>query len=158
MIIRKIISGGQTGADQAALDVAIRFDIPHGGWIPANRRTEAGPLPEKYNMKELPEESYEVRTERNVVDSEGTLILSHGDLKGGSEYTARMARKHGRPWLHVDMNRLCVSSGTRMIRSWVTEKGIHILNVAGPRASEDPHIYEKTARVMETLFRPREAP
>ena len=92
-MIKKIISGGQTGADRAALDVAIKFIIPHGGWIPKGRITEEGPLPDKYKLQEMSTSSYPVRTEQNVIDSDGTLIISHGELTGGSAYTRKMAMK-----------------------------------------------------------------
>ena len=82
-MIRKIISGGQTGADQAALDAAIKLDIPHGGWIPKGRLTENGPLPDKYKLTEMPGSGYTLRTEQNVIDSNGTLIISHGKLSEG---------------------------------------------------------------------------
>jgi len=96
-VIDKIISGGQTGADRAALDAAIELDIPHGGWIPKGRKTEDGGLPEKYHLKEMPTGSYAARTEQNVIDSDGTLIVSHGKLNGGSALTRRLAKKHKRP-------------------------------------------------------------
>src|SRR5210317_2583040 len=101
-MIKKIISGGQTGVDQAALDVAIKLAVAHGGWIPKGRITESGPLPAKYNLKETRSSSYADRTEKNVQDGDGTLILSRGQLSGGSEYTREMAIKHDRPWLHID--------------------------------------------------------
>ena len=91
-MLTKIISGGQTGADRAALDVAIELDIPHGGWIPKGKKTEAGVIPDKYQLKEMPTASYPKRTEQNVIDSDGTLILTHGKLTGGSALTARMIR------------------------------------------------------------------
>ena len=90
-MIEKIVSGGQTGADQGALDAALELDIPHGGWIPLGRRTEAGPLPDNYRLKEMSTDSYPRRTEQNVIDSDGTLIFSHGRLAGGSGYTRKMA-------------------------------------------------------------------
>ena len=86
-MLTKIISGGQTGADRAALDVAIEFDIPHGGWIPKGRRTEDGPLPDRYLLKETKNIGYPQRTEFNIVESDATLILSHGKLAGGSACT-----------------------------------------------------------------------
>jgi len=103
-MLQKIISGGQTGADRAALDVAIEFNIPHGGWIPKGRKTEDGVLPDKYQLQEMPTASYPKRTEKNILDSDGTLILSHGKLTGGSALTVKVATKHDRPWLHVDLN------------------------------------------------------
>jgi hypothetical protein len=101
-MLTKIISGGQTGADRAALDVAIELDIPHGGWIPKGRKTEDGILPEKYQVQEMPTDSLPKRTEKNVLDSDGSLILTHGNLTGGSALTVKMAKKHGRPYRHVD--------------------------------------------------------
>jgi len=96
-MIERIVSGGQTGADQAALDVALELGIPHGGWVPKGRKTERGPLPKKYHLQEMPTDSYPKRTEQNVMDSDGTLIISHGELSGGSEFTRKMAEKHGKP-------------------------------------------------------------
>ena len=89
-MVTKIISGGQTGADRAALDVAIKLGILHGGWIPKGRLTENGKLDDKYQLKEMDTANYNQRTEQNVIDSNGTLILSHGKLTGGSDYTQDM--------------------------------------------------------------------
>ena len=154
MIIR-IISGGQTGADRAALDFAIWENIPHGGWVPKGRRTEAGPLPQRYRLREMPTDRYEARTEQNVRDSDGTLILSRGPLEGGSGLTRQMAERHGKPFFHADMARLSVSAAKAAIRPWLDGHGIGTLNVAGPRASEDPRIYAITLRLLESLFTDR---
>lgn len=89
-MIEKIISGGQTGADRAGLDVAIELGIPHGGWIPKGRKTEEGPLPAKYKLKEMRTTSYPKRTEKNILDSDGTVIFTFGKLTGGSELTRRL--------------------------------------------------------------------
>ena len=97
-MIKKIISGGQTGADQAALDAAIKLDIPHGGWIPKGKITENGPLSDKYQLDEMPTASYEERTEQNIIDSDGTLIVSHGRLTGGSALTRELAMENGKRW------------------------------------------------------------
>jgi hypothetical protein len=91
--LERIVSGGQTGADQAALDVAIELSIPHGGWVPKGRKTECGPQPAKYQVKEMPKDSYQERTEQNVIDSDGTLIISHGPFTGGSDYTRQLVEK-----------------------------------------------------------------
>ena len=93
-MITKIVLGGQTGADRAALDVAIEEGIPHAGWIPKGRKAEAGPLPERYQLKEMPTEEYPKRTEQKVIDSDGTLIISHGELTRGSENPRKLAEKH----------------------------------------------------------------
>ena len=151
-MIRKIISGGQTGADQAALDVAIKLGIPHGGWLPAGRRTEAGPLADTYNLRETATASYAERTEKNVVDSDGTLILCHGELSGGSDHTRSMAIRHRRTWLHIDLDRTPAFAAVQQIVAWIREHAIEVLNVAGPRASQDPRIYHGTAKIMESVF------
>jgi hypothetical protein len=148
-MVKKIISGGQTGVDQAALDVAIKLGISHGGWIPKGRLTENGMLDDKYQLKELETAHYNKRTEQNVIDSDGTLILSHGELTGGSDYTRDMVLRHGRPWLHIDINKTESFQAARQIRSWITEQEIKVLNVAGPRASKDPSIYRSTTDILE---------
>jgi hypothetical protein len=150
-MIRKIISGGQTGADQAALDAAIKLGIPHGGWIPKGRLTENGPLPDKYQLAEMPGSAYVLRTEQNVIDSNGTLIISHGDLSEGSDYTRKMAIKHHRPWLHIDLNKTPAFKAVTLICSWIDENAIEILNVAGPRASKDDQIYEAVLKLIESV-------
>jgi predicted Rossmann-fold nucleotide-binding protein len=133
--LERLISGGQTGADQAALDVAIELGIPHGGWVPKGRKTESGPLPAKYQVKEMPTDSYHKRTEQNVIDSDGTLIISHGDLSEGSDYTRMMAAKHGKPWIHIDADKHSVEVAVQMIRTWISGNDVEVLNVAGPPVS-----------------------
>lgn len=152
-MITKIVSGGQTGADQAALDVAIELGIPHGGWIPKGRLTEAGPLPEKYSLQEMPTSSYSERTEQNVIDSDGTLIISHGGLTGGSRFTQDMAFKHNRPCLHIDLDKTPREYAGRMIKMWISDNVVRVLNVAGPRASSDPRIYEATFQILQKVLR-----
>lgn len=151
-MLTKIISGGQTGADQAGLDAAIKHNIPHGGWIPNGRMTEEGPLSEKYNLQEMSTKSYPKRTEQNVIYSDGTLIISHGKLTDGSDLTGKMAEKHNKPWLHLDMGKMSLPYATRLLKSWIVDNGINVLNVAGPRASKDPKIYDMTMDVLESLF------
>ncbi len=151
-MIRKIVSGGQTGVDRAALDTAIKFDIAHGGWVPRGRLTENGPLPAKYRLRETSSANYLVRTEKNVVDSDTTLIISRGPLTGGSDATREMAVRHGRPWLHIDLSRIDPLQAATDIRDWITNERPEILNVAGPRASEDPDIYRDAANLLEKVF------
>jgi hypothetical protein len=151
-MIKKIVSGGQTGADQAALDAAIELGVQHGGWIPKGRKTETGPLPEKYNLKEMPTASYQARTEQNVIDSDGTLILSHGRLTGGSEYTRQMAIKHGRPCLYIDLSETNAFKAAQIISSWLEDHQVEVLNIAGPRSSKDPDIYRTTKSILKTVF------
>lgn len=151
-MIRKIISGGQTGADRAALDAAIKLGIQHGGWIPKGRLTENGSLPDKYQLKEMPGTSYRLRTEQNVIDSNGTLIISHGQLSEGSDYTRRIALKHHRPCLHIDLNQTPAFKAAVLIHSWIDENAIEILNVAGPRASKDHQIYSAVLKLVESVY------
>jgi hypothetical protein len=138
----RIISGGQTGADRAGLDFAIKHNIPHGGWVPKDRKTEDGRLPDNYQLQEMPTGEYTKRTEKNILDSDGTLIVSHGVLTGGSALTKEFAKQHEKPWLHVDLDKMPIVEAALMIRSWLRKNNIKILNVAGPRASKDARIYE----------------
>jgi hypothetical protein len=153
-VIKKIISGGQTGTDQAALDAAIKAGIPHGGWISKGRLTESGKLPEKFLLQEMPTESNSARTEQNVIDSDGTLIISHGPLSGGSEYTREMALKHNRPNIHIDLNEASEPNAVKSVLRWIKKYKIEILNVAGPRASQDPHIYQAALQLIEKVLSP----
>ena len=151
-MIEKIISGGQTGADRAALDVAIELNIPHGGWIPKGRKTEDGILPDKYQLKEMSSTSYPKRTEQNILDSDGTLIISNGKLTGGSALTRKTAKKHDRPWVHIDMDKMSVSDAVKTVESWLDRNSIQVLNVAGSRASKDPEIYKTTVEILKTAL------
>jgi hypothetical protein len=151
-IIEKIISGGQTGADRSALDFAIDNNIPHGGWIPKGRITETGQLPEKYHLQEMETASYDKRTEQNVIDSDGTVIVSHGNLTGGSALTQTYTIKHHKPCLHLNMNNATIAEAADSLNNWIEKNNIKILNVAGPRASKDNNIYQVTRDILETTF------
>jgi len=151
-MIKKIISGGQTGADQAAIDIAIKLGIPYGGWLPKGRKTEKGPLPDKYLLQELPDSSYSKRTEKNLIDSDGTLIISHGKLTGGSELTRITAKKNDRPCLHIDLNKTIAFKAAEEIKSWIETNKIEVLNIAGPRESNDPKIYKVVGDILETVL------
>jgi len=148
-MLKKIISGGQTGVDRAALDVAMRLGIAHGGWVPKGRLAEDGPLPSYYQLKEMPTEAYAARTEQNVRDSDGTLIISRGTPTGGTDYTRQMALKHGKQLLHIDLSMgQKPSTAGSLIVSWIEMNHIETLNVAGPRASSDPSIYTDAANIL----------
>ena len=151
-MIKKIISGGQTGADRAALDIAIKLNIPHGGWIPKGRKTEDGILPDKYQLKEMPTASYLKRTEQNILDSDGTLIISHRKLTGGSALTRKMAKEYNRPWVHVDMDKASISDASENVMQRIENNVIEVLNVAGSRASKNPGIYGVTFEVLKTVL------
>ncbi len=148
----KIVSGGQTGADRAALDWAIARGLGHGGWCPKGRKAEDGTIPRQYRLTEAPSDSYVQRTECNVRDSDGTVILSLSEtLTGGSRKTAELARQYGRPWLHLSRAGNAEDSGERL-RRFVQEHGIRVLNVAGPRASTEPNIGGFVTRTLDQAF------
>jgi len=150
--LQTLISGGQTGADQAALDAAIKLDIPHGGWISKGRLTENGPLSDKYQLEETPIASYPKDTKQNVIDSDGTLIVSHGMLTGGSAYTREISLELKRPWLHIDLNKTGVFDAALKLSGWVLKNNIENLNVAGPRASKDLRIYRAVMNIIESAY------
>lgn len=150
-MLTKIISGGQTGADQAALDVAIKLNIPHGGWIPKGRKTEDGILPEKYHLQEMPTSSYPKRTEKNILDSDGILIFSRGKLTGGSALTRKLAKLHQKPWLHIDLDKVKETETGSMITGWIHRNDIQVLNVADPRESKNPGIHDIVSKIFENI-------
>lgn len=149
MKIKKIISGGQTGADQSALDFAIENKFPHGGWCPRGRLTEEGPLDKKYNLQETKTADYDERTLRNVLSSDATLIFCHGELSGGSLHTLILAQIHQKPVWVVDLRG---SIPPKQVRDWLKKHQVKILNVAGSRASKDPNIYAGVKHYLKELF------
>ncbi len=150
MPIERIISGGQTGVDRAALDVALALGLPCGGWCPAGRRAEDGPIAPRYPLRETAEAEYAVRTERNVRDSQATLILTAGASQGGTALTWEVARRLGRPRLIVDLER---PPDVAAVRDWLRQRGVGVLNVAGPRESRCPGIYARAADFLQDLLR-----
>ncbi len=151
-MITKIISGGQTGADRAALDFAIKYNIPYSGWIPKGRKAEDGRLPVHYQLQAMPSGVYSKRTEQNVLDSDGTLIVSYGFLAGGSALTREFAKRQKRPCIHVDMEDTAIDDAAKQVKAWIERKHIQVLNVAGPRVSEDPEIYDATMSLLESVL------
>ena len=156
--IRKIISGGQTGVDRAALDAAIENDVEIGGFVPLGRRAEDGPIPERYaGLIETGSEEYAERTRLNVINSNATLLLTRGALAGGSKLTADTAIKYQKPLLHIDLSRGGSKETTDVIYEWLEEFRPGVLNIAGPRSSEDAEIYdlafEPLSRVLKKAGR-----
>jgi len=151
-MIKKIISGGQTGVDQAALDVAIELGIPHGGWMPKGRSTKNAKLPDKYNLKEASAGSYSQPTEINVAHSDGTLVVSREKLTVESALTLKLADQHQKECLHIDLKTTRGFSAAQLIKEWIVINDIKVLNVTGPHASEDPDIYEDTLRLLKAVY------
>lgn len=148
--LEKIISGGQTGADRAAWDAAIEAGVATGGFVPAGRQAEDGPIPGKYpGLTETAGPDPAERTRLNVINSDATLLFSHGAPIGGSRLTAELARQYDKPLLHIDLSR---KEGVDKVLNWIRSTRIDMLNVAGPRASEDPSIYEEVAKFLKELF------
>jgi len=134
-MLRRIVSGGQTGVDRGALDAAIAAGLEHGGYCPRGRRAEDGSIPARYQLEELAARSYRARTEANVVHSDGTLVLAPGALTGGTKLTVQLARHHQRPVLVIDIAKEGIDAIVSQVLAWLQAESIEVLNVAGPRAS-----------------------
>lgn len=147
-VIKKIVSGGQTGVDRAALDVAILLGIPHGGWCPKGRLAEDGEIPSPYQLVETDSPESEVRTEWNVRDSDATLVITSGAPTGGTAYTLEMADRHNKPIFLIDLSRQSDQEAVEKIIEWLSSQRITTLNVAGPRESKSPGIYETTKKLL----------
>ncbi len=150
--IIKIISGGQTGVDRAALDWAMAHGIEHGGWCPRGRRAEDGMLTSRYRLQETPSDNYAQRTEWNVRDSDATLIISlNAKLKGGSLLTAKLASAYGRPCVHVH-SALGWDQAVALVQDLVQNSHVRVLNVAGPRASGQPGVGQWASELLTSAL------
>ena len=150
-MIAKIISGAQTGADRAGLDVAIRHGFPHGGWCPKGRKAEDGPIGGQYQLVETPSANYLQRTEWNVRDSDGTVVFTRAkEVTGGSLRTIKFAEKHGKPCIHIWCGLSYLPN--QILNGFVRENGIKVLNVAGSRESKEPGIWQFTYQAIENAF------
>ena len=147
----RIVSGGQTGADRAALDFAIEYGYPHGGWAPRGREAEDGRIPPKYQLTELPDGGYRQRTRRNVEDSDSTLIVNMGELDGGTLATKIFAEKAGKPYYVAQVDEGVTAHMAADVLAWLQAHAIKTLNVAGPRESKRPGIYWLTLDLLENL-------
>jgi hypothetical protein len=150
MSVTKIISGGQTGVDRAALDAAIHNAIAHGGWCPRGRKAEDGGIERRYMLRETDSSDYSVRTTWNVRDADGTLVLNNGRPEGGTALTIQVARNMHKPWLLVDLGG---NQDPDLIWRWIREHDIKILNIAGPRESRHPGIYALAFKLLDALYK-----
>ena len=153
-MIRRIVSGGQTGADRAALDTARELRIETGGWVPRGRWAEDGRVPDCYpNMKETASADPALRTEYNVRETDGTVVFFHGGVSGGTKWTADVSGKLRKPLLRLDLATCSVEAAASRLIEWTAAEGVEVLNVAGPRESEDPDIHAAVCAVLVAAFR-----
>jgi len=153
-MIEKIISGGQTGVDQWALDFALENGIPCGGWCPKGRLCETGLIPDRYPVKEVKSDDYNYRTGQNILDSDGTTIIISGDLKEtGTKLTKNLCEQYGKPVLVLDIKKPIQTGPLKMkFSDWISQFSIHVLNVAGNRESNSPGIQEETKVLLGLFF------
>jgi len=149
--VLKVVSGGQSGVDRAALDAGRTLGLPLGGWCPRGRKAEDGAIDPSYPLDETPDEGYAQRTEWNVRDADGTLVLTRGRPSGGTALTIAVARRRGRPLLVLDLE---AGPGPDEVRQWLEASGIAVLNVAGPRESQRPGIGAQARAFLEEALRP----
>ena len=152
-MVKRIVSGGQTGVDRAALDFSLQAGIAGGGWVPKGRIAEDGIIPARYsNLQETEADDPKIRTELNVRDADGTLLITRGTPTGGSAFTVEVATRLGKPVLHIDLAEESVEQGSRRLLRWLQDFQLRILNVAGPRSSEDHEIYALTMTLLQRAF------
>ncbi len=149
--VERIVSGGQTGVDRAGLDAAILMGLAHGGWCPRGRLAEDGRIPPEYRLEETRSADYPARTEQNVIDSDATLILYRGRLFGGTDLTCRLAAKHARPLLVVNLQN---EPGVSQVHRWLAKHDVRVLNVAGPRESSANGIRDQALEFLCRVFEP----
>ena len=149
----KIISGGQTGVDRAALDAALESGVSVGGWCPKGRKAEDGPIAEKYPLQELPESGYKKRTLKNVQDSDATVIIYFESISGGTEKTLLYCLNEKKPYLLIDGDSITQDIASKQIKHFIDENQISLLNVAGPRASTEIRGYEYTKQVITLMLK-----
>jgi len=152
MPVRKIVSGGQTGVDRAALDVAKELGFECGGWCPKGRLAEDGPIPNDYPLQETATADYAERTELNVRDSDGTLVLTVGPPIGGTAYTVECAQRLRKPHCMIDLSQ---NPPADRAERWLQEQGVVVLNVAGPRQSQSSTCYTSAYQFLLRLFASR---
>lgn len=149
----KIISGAQTGVDRAALDAAIDCGVIAGGWCPEGRIAEDGVIASNYPVQELKGGGYRQRTKRNIMDSDGTLIIYYGYPAGGTELTIELAIKEKKPYLLIDAIEVSSERAVTRILEFINNNNIACLNVAGPRASREPEAYSYTKSILDAVLR-----
>ena len=151
-MIGKILSKGQTGVELAALDLAIKLGLAHGGWTPRGRRNQEGPLPKIYRLQETVSVGFQQAMERNVMDSDGTLLISRGQKSPEIRYAVQMALKHQQQLLHIDLRQHTLFDAASLVNSWSDLQHIKVVHVTGPTARDDHNIYRQSQKILETAF------
>lgn len=149
MPIERVISGGQTGVDRAALRAARSAGLDVGGWCPKGRRSDDGPISDEFPMQETPSAGYPTRTRWNIRDADATLVLYEGPLEGGTAHTLKLATALGRPAAAFDVAQR--DAGAR-IRDWIAQTCPRVLNVAGPREGKRPGIGARAHALLAEVF------
>lgn len=152
-MLKKIISGGQTGVDQSALDAAIELNFPHGGWCPKGRICETGTIPTRFQLIESSTSEYPERTKLNIQDSDGTLILAPKlplTPKNGTYMTFELAQELNKPVYLLDLSE---KENISDMVEWVVKNRIQVLNVAGPRESNSPGVYARCLKLLSTFLK-----
>lgn len=148
MLPNKIISGGQAGADRAGLDAAIELGIPIGGYVTKGRRAEDGKVPDIYPLIELSTTDYPTRTEKNVVESDATLLFTIEGLNGGSLLTQQLVKKHGKAYKRINLDKLGDNVAAEQVKEWLEDNSIGILNIAGSRESKAPGVVHHRVKTI----------
>lgn len=149
----KIVSGGQTGVDRAALDAALKLNMKAGGWCPEDRLAEDGKIPTYYPVKELPNAGYKERTRQNVTDSDGTVIIYFGTPSGGTENTLAHCISEQKPYLLIDAEVFSFELANDKTLNFIDQHKIAVLNIAGPRASKEPRAYQYTKTLLGMILK-----
>lgn len=146
-----ICSGGQTGIDRAALDCAEEMEMISGGWCPRDRRAEDGPISQKYMMMETAQPYYWKRTWLNVNQSDATLIIMPEDHLNcrGTKLTIKYAKENLKPYKILVIHKTKIAE----IVKWLREIKPKILNVAGPRESNHPGIYNHGKEILRQILK-----
>ena len=151
-MMRKILSSGRTGVEMAALDVAIKLGLSHGGWAPRGMRNEEGHVETRYGLQEVNTLGFKRAMEKNILQSDGTLLITRGNKSVETQYAVETALKHQRQFLHVDLSQHSAFEAASLVSSWSSMNHVLTVFVTGPMASQDAAIYQQVKKIMETAF------
>ncbi len=152
MVVRKIISGGQSGVERAALDLAIQLGIAHGGWVAPGRLVDDGLLPGHYRLQEMAFADGPGSAEPNIEMADGVLLLARGPLTGEAAAVHSRAQARHSPCLAIDLDRYTRFQSSLLINSWLQAQKVEILFITGPRESEQPSIYRDTMECFRAAW------